>query len=375
MNKISEIIQTEVNSRGIIPFARFMELALYCPEYGYYERETDTVGRAGDFYTSVSAGPLFGELLAGQIVDWLNQLPGDRLQIVEAGAHDGKLAADILGWLRQWRPELFARVEYVICEPSARRRRWQEARLADCGAPVRWLETGLARQAGAFRGVILANELLDALPVHRLGWDAQKRIWFEWGVSWAKDRFVWTRMEEVSAGLILSPVPAELEAVLPDGFIMEICPAAAEWWRAAAQALRAGWLLTLDYGLGAEGAFAAERAQGTLRAYRNHRVSADLLAAPGEQDLTAQVDFGRVRGVGEALGLRTERFETQAKFLVEIGQRFWAEAEACGEWTAARKRNFQTLIHPEHLGRAFQVLVQRRVIPAELADTRVGHLA
>jgi SAM-dependent MidA family methyltransferase len=145
MSKISEIIHAEVISRGILPFARFMELALYCPDYGYYERESDTVGRAGDFYTSVSAGPLFGELLAWQIAVWLKPLPGDRLQIVEAGAHDGKLAADILGWLRQWRPELFARVEYVICEPSVRRRRWQESRLTDCGAPVRWVETEWAQ--------------------------------------------------------------------------------------------------------------------------------------------------------------------------------------------------------------------------------------
>lgn len=375
MSKISEIIRTEVHSRGIIPFARFMELALYCPEYGYYERESDTVGRAGDFFTSVSTGPLFGELLGWQIADWLRQVPGGPVQIVEAGAHDGKLAADILGWLQRWRPELFARVEYVICEPSARRRRWQEKRLTDCGASVRWVETEWAQQAGRFRGVILANELLDALPVHRLSWDASQRTWFEWGVTWDGGKFIWARMESWSAGLIVPPVAAELAAVLPDGFVIEVRPAAAHWWRDAAQALQSGWLLTLDYGLGAGGDWAAHRGQGTLRAYRKHRVSTNLLADPGEQDLTAQVDFAAVRCVGEALGLRTERFESQAKFLVEIGRRFWAEAEARGEWTAARQRNFQTLIHPEQLGRAFQVLVQRRMVPAELADNAVGHIA
>jgi SAM-dependent MidA family methyltransferase len=375
MSKISEIIRREVNSRGIIPFARFMELALYCPDYGYYERESDTVGRSGDFYTSVSVGPLFGELLAWQIAAWLEQLRGPRLQIVEAGAHDGKLAADILGWLRRWRPRIFDRIEYVICEPSTRRRQWQQRRLQDCGAPVRWVESDLSRWPGAFRGVILANELLDALPVHRLGWDAQKRAWFEWGVTWTEDRFVWARMKDLSDSLIMPPLPAGLDTVLPDGFVIELCPAAAQWWRDAAQALQSGWLLTLDYGLEAEGAVAAHRSGGTLRAYRNHRVSSDLLALPGEQDLTAQVDLARVQQVGESLGLRTDCCESQAKFLVAIGERFWPEADARGEWTAARRQNFRTLIHPEHLGRAFKVLVQRRVIAAELADKAVGHIA
>jgi SAM-dependent MidA family methyltransferase len=375
MSKISEIIKNEVLSCGIIPFARFMELALYCPDYGYYERESDTVGRSGDFYTSVSVGPLFGELLAWQSAAWLEQLRGERLQIVEAGAHDGKLAADILGWLRRWRPGIFDRIEYVICEPSTRRRQWQERRLQDYGATVRWMEKDLNRSPGVFTGVILANELLDALPVHRLGWDAQQRTWFEWGVSWAKEQFVWARMDEVSGSLILPPLPAGLDLVLPDGFVLELCPAAAEWWRDAALALRSGWLLTLDYGLDAEGALAAHRNGGTLRAYQNHRVSSDLLARPGEQDLTAQVDFARVQQVGESLGLRTERYESQAKFLVAIGERFWPEADARGEWTAARKQNFRSLIHPEHLGRAFKVLVQRRVVPAGLADNAVGHIA
>jgi SAM-dependent MidA family methyltransferase len=375
MSKISEIIKNEVCSRGVIPFARFMELALYCPDYGYYERESDTVGRSGDFYTSVSVGPLFGELLAWQIAAWLAQLPGERLQIVEAGAHDGKLAADILGWMQRCRPELFNRIEYVICEPSARRRVWQERRLHDYGRKVRWIEDELGRTPGVFRGVILANELLDALPVHRLGWDAQQRTWFEWGVAWDGVQFVWARMDGVSDSLILPPLPAGLDSVLPDGFVLELCPAAAEWWRDAALALRSGWLLTLDYGLGAEGALAAHRNGGTLRAYQNHRVSSDLLARPGEQDLTAQVDFSRVQQVGESLGLRTEQCESQAKFLVEIGEQFWPEADARGEWTTARKRNFRTLIHPEHLGRAFKVLVQRRVLAAELADNAVGHIA
>src|SRR5690349_15235751 len=121
-----------------------MELALYCPVYGYYEKEADTVGRRGDFYTSVSVGSLFGELLAFQFADWFEQDeashgdPTGQLLLVEAGAHDGRLAADVLAWLRHWRPKLFQRIEYRIIESSAVRRGWQAITLANFTEKVRW---------------------------------------------------------------------------------------------------------------------------------------------------------------------------------------------------------------------------------------------
>src|SRR5688572_25194089 len=106
MDELESIIRQEILSKGSISFARFMELALYCPKIGYYERESSPIGRTGDYYTSVSSGPLFGELLARQYVEWLRELGSPELTLVEAGAHDGQLAADILGWLRQFRPDV-----------------------------------------------------------------------------------------------------------------------------------------------------------------------------------------------------------------------------------------------------------------------------
>ena len=129
---------------------------------------------------------------------------------------------------------------------------------------------------------------------------------------------------------------------------------------AAAGALRAGQLLAFDYGLTREEFFTPERGRGTVRAYRRHQATADLLADPGEQDLTAQVNFSAVREAGEAAGLRTTTWVSQAKFLTTILGRILAARESFGEWGSAQNRQFQTLTHPEHLGRPFRVLGQSR---------------
>jgi SAM-dependent MidA family methyltransferase len=283
------------------------------------------------------------------------------VQLVEAGAHDGRLAADILRWLRLARPEQFARLKYVISEPSPRRRAWQRRALAEFDGRVSWLENDESFAAARIAGVIFSNELLDAMPVHRLGWDRERRDWFEWGVALSGAQFAWARMElKSSLRERLPTCPAELREVLPDGFTIELGPAAESWWQQASGVLQRGYLVTLDYGLTAAEIWAPGRHRGTLRSYRQHRVSDDVLAAPGEQDLTAQVDFAAIQRAGERAGLRTERCSMQAEFLLEIVKRFWPEAEQAGRWTSARNRELQTLIHPEHLGRAFRVLVQSR---------------
>lgn len=358
-----------------------MELALYCPVYGYYEKEGDTVGRHGDYFTSVSVGSLFGELLASQFAAWLEGGPKTSSEttieggstgmsgavIVEAGAHHGTLALDILNWMRQWRPALLDRLTYWIVEPSPRRQEWQRRTLAAFGGQVRWasdfhgLRNGHKEDqgGGGVRGIIFCNELLDALPLRRFGWDTSRRCWFEWGVTLEKERFVWTRMparETVEAVLLLSSQNAGLLNVLPDGYTVEMCPAAADWWRQVAECLGEGKLVAIDYGHTEEEIFMPERAEGTLRAYRGHRSSLDVLADPGEQDITAHVNFSAIQRAGEAAGLSTERLVHQAQFLVPLAQALESE------WTPERRRQFQTLIHPEHLGRAFRVLVQSRTV-------------
>jgi len=349
---------------GAIPFARYMDLALYEPGLGYYERAARVVGRGGDFATSVSVGPMFGELLARWILDGAvsrsTELSAGPVELVEAGAHDGRLAEDILDAIGRLGGADAARFSYRIVEPSPVRQAWQAARLARFGDRIRWSPSMPGRQPGGpgVRGVILSNELLDAFPVERWRWSADRRRWVEQGVTWRQDRFEWVCLPTAPPpGWAL---PQELEAVLPEGFVRERSPAAVDWWANAARSLEAGCLLAIDYGLDAEEFLVPHRAEGTLRAYRRHRVSGDLLDSPGEVDLTAHVDFTAIARAGEREGLTTWGCPSQSRFLLGVLESTQRVPGGFPEWTPARVRAFQTLTHPEHFGRSFRVLVQGR---------------
>jgi SAM-dependent MidA family methyltransferase len=367
MQELVEKIRSEIRSRGAIPFHDFMQMALYCPVYGYYEKEADKIGRSGDFYTSVSVGPLFGQLLAYQFAEWLECPEMDcSVQIVEAGAHDGTLARDILLWVRQYRPALFDRLEYWIVEPSNARRSRQAQTLASFQRKVQWTEalpatvnTQHATRNTPFSGVIFSNELLDAMPFHRLRWDAKARRWFEWGVTWAADTFDWVRLTHSGIDDFAPKVPSEVSDVFLDGFTTEVCPNASKWWQDAASSLARGRLVAIDYGLEAEEFLQPERAGGTARAYRGHQLVSDLLADPGEQDITAHVNLSDLTAAGESRRLKTELLTTQTRFLTGIFAKASSAQSQFGEWTEKQTRQFQTLTHPDHLGRAFRVLVQQ----------------
>jgi len=337
-----------------------MVLALYCPDFGYYEKEEDNVGKQGDFFTSVSVGSLFGELLAFQFAEWLSvasERQKAEVRIVEAGAHNGRLAADILTGLRKRHQAIFDRLNYCIVEPSARRKEWQRATLEDFEKQVTWVpEIAGLKTTSAAETIIFSNELLDAMPIRRFGWDAKKEEWFEWGVGLDGEKFVWTRIGISDFGFRIS----DLEPVLPDGYIIETSPAAEVWWREAAGVLKRGRLLAIDYGFTDEERFSPSRTNGTLRAYHRHRVTDDVLANPGAQDLTAHVNFAAIQKIGEEAGLKTELFSGQPQFLVRIAEKIFQRTDSPDKWDASRTRQFQTLTHPEHLGRAFRVLVQSR---------------
>lgn len=367
MTETATILRQEVRQQGVISFARFMELALYCPDSGYYEQPERRIGRAGDFYTSVSIGSLFGELLAHQFSLWTGAGSSSPQLVVEAGAHDGQLAFDVLSWTARHRPALFETFEYWLVEPSLKRQVWQRKKVDKFAGRVRWAETLDGLPQGGVSGVIFSNELLDAFPVHRLGWDAKAGNWFEWGVGLDGEKFFWRRLppdrerdwsgELKRAGF---DIPSALLEVLPDGFVLELSPAAADWWRKAALALRSGRLLTCDYGFTALEFLAPERCRGTLRAYHHHRLSDDILVQPGEQDITAHINFSQLQAVGEEMGLKTEVFSTQACFLASIAKAFWDGTSGTVAPSPQQVRQFQTLTHPTHLGRSFRVLVQSR---------------
>ncbi|HMC28702.1 MAG TPA: SAM-dependent methyltransferase [Verrucomicrobiae bacterium] len=365
MSEIEHLVRQEVSAMGPISFARFMQLALYCPKIGYYERDSRVIGFAGDFYTSPSIGPLFGHLVAAQFAFWSVGSAWQPLSWLEAGAHDGTLALAILEWLGKKQPELLDRLNYCIIESSLVRRQWQEEKLRDYAKYVSWRDSVEALRARSLRGIAFCNEFLDAFPVNRVVWDRSRSKWYEMGIGMEGERFVWRRLEEATididaqmerSGLALT---RELLEVLPDGFVMDLSPEAGDWWMKAAQALDSGKLVAIDYGLTADEILAPERTNGTLRAYYQQRISDDPLARVGEQDLTAHVNFTQLQRIGEAAGLRTETFSTQERFLFDLIQRKLGGI-ASERWSAAEIRQFQSLTHPEQLGRRFRVLVQSR---------------
>jgi len=353
----TEMLRRELAGKAAIPFVRFMELALYHPEYGYYERSADVIGKEGDFYTNVSTGSLFGELLASQFKWWLEG--GQRPVIVETGAHDGRLAGDILSAFEAHHTP----VEYWIVEPSAKRVAWQTEVLGKYRPQIRWFSNEQTLPQTGISGVILAHELLDAFPRHRIGWDADAQQWFEWGGRWGKERFEWVRLPNSAPrdknlpGFFPYPIlPEGLLKVLPDGFTTETCPQAEAWWGRMAQRLQRGCLVAVDYGLETLDFFQPHRAEGTLRSYYRHHLVPDVLLNPGEQDITAMVDFSGIRRVGEQAGLTTVADERQARFLTRIFQRL--SQAGLESWSPAKVRQFMTLTHEEHLGGAFRVLAQ-----------------
>jgi SAM-dependent MidA family methyltransferase len=333
INPAAAMIREEIERAGVISFARFMEMALYHPEHGYYFRGQSHIGKAGDFYTSVSVGSLFGEMLAF----WLaRELPGP-IQIAEAGANDGSLARDILTANRQ-------QVEYFIIEPSARLQDLQRQTLANF-QNVYWVNA--IEELPPIKGAIISNELLDAFPAHVFRWNG---AWREMGVN---EEFQWATLATVPEWAKARLLKLrELEPHLPQNYQLEFAPAAERWWEAAASKLQKGLLLGIDYGDEAHALYA--HIGGTLRAYDDHRV-ADPLINPGEQDLTTSVNFTAIRAAGESAGLVSDPLLSQSNFLSRIAKDFFGAAP-----DPKQVRQFQTLTHPEHLGRAFKVLIQRR---------------
>ncbi len=358
-----QIIQDEIAASGAISFARFMELALYYPALGYYERNLKQTGREGDFFTSVSVGNLYGELLGHDFARRLARMQGSDLLLIEAGAHDGQLACDLLGYWREHQRETYQRVQYVMMEPSAARAEKQIEKLRPFGPKVRWVKSW--EEIPEFRGICFSNELLDAMPVHVFRWNEAAKTWAEWGVTHQRGTFAWKPLADeqksARARKLLGRLSGELLAVLPNAFTVELSPAAVSWWLQAAHRLNEGWLLTADYGFLQDDFFTPQRAGGTLRAYSRHRSRTDLLEAVGEQDITAHVNFSLLMQAGESAGLKQEEFVPQGIYLKTVLEEIERKPAEFPLWTPMRYRQLMSLMHPEHLGRVFKILVQSRL--------------
>lgn len=324
---------------GRMPFAKVMELALYHPEHGYYGRGPRRIGREGDFFTSVSVGPLFGRLLAQLARQEWERLgcPAD-FAIVEQGAHDGQLAADVLAALD------IPGCRYCIVEP---RPEWQQAQRQRLGDRAEWVESISQAPADA---IFLCNELPDAFPVHLVQWN---------GDSW-EECHVDASLEWALAPLSSPELAAEVARLPRDlavGHRMEIGLAALRWVRELAASPVRGAVFIADYGLDAEEF--ATRPDGTLRRYHRHQTDDHLLADLGESDLTCHVHFTRLIEEAASHGLEVRDYDLQGRYLTRLAAPWLKSLDGRG-LDAATLRQFQSLTHPAIMGRSFRCLVLER---------------
>jgi SAM-dependent MidA family methyltransferase len=363
------VIRDEIAaSGGRITFARFMDLALYHPQHGYYLAAERRPGRGGDFLTAPEATPYFGITLARQIAEFWQRLgrPGP-FEIREYGAGIGGLAYDVIAGLSTAAPEAAKALRYRLVEIN-------EHRLAQ--ALAAFDEVGLAHVVVSetpgdalepITGVALANEVADALPVHRLV--LRNGEWRERYVVWQDGWFGEEERPPSDAAVGAGAAVLGEGVTLADGDAIDVSPAAAAWFAGVGHGLARGYALVLDYGYPARELYRTHRLAGTVRGYHAHAVTDDPFRRVGAQDLTAHVDFTALQRAGETAGLRLAGFTTQGAFLASLGLGdFLLELQADPTTTLPDYLRAQTailrLIDPGGLGR-FGVLMMAKHAPVE----------
>lgn len=351
--KLLDRVRDEIDANcGWISFERFMEMALYEPGLGYYSAGALKFGEAGDFVTAPELSPLFSRCIANQCAEIFAHIgPAD---ILELGAGSGAMGADILSELQ--RLDCLPR-NYFILEVSADLRERQRSRIAQLAPElvdrVHWLE----HWPTGFRGVMLANEVLDAQPVQRFR--IRKEQVNAVGVTWQLGRLDWSEVEaDESLESAVRAIERELGAPLPDGYGSEINVRLSAWIKSLAASIDEGVVLFIDYGLPRRQYYRAERREGTLLCHYRHRFHEDPLTHLGVQDIGAWVDFTAVAEAAVDAGMRVLGFTTQAHFLIGNGiERFLAplqEEDLAARVQVARQAMLLTL--PGEMGERFKVI-------------------
>jgi SAM-dependent MidA family methyltransferase len=345
--ELAAAIRAEIaRAGGWIDFSRYMQLALYSPGLGYYSAGSAKLGASGDFVTAPELGGLFGRAVALQLAPELERLPAP--VILELGAGSGLLAAQVLDAL-----ELLGerRVEYRILEPSADLRARQHRTLARFGTRVAWLQRWPERPLS---GAVLANEVLDALPVSRFVKRAGRVL--PLGVTSRGGRFEWSEgPEQAALKAAVAEIERELGEALPADYRSEVCLILPAWLEAAGAALERGVMFLCDYGLVRREYYHPERRDGTLICHYRHRADADPFSLPGLKDLTAWVDFSAAAAAAAGAGLDVAGFTTQAQFLLgtlsNAPHSLALDLESIRELAA-----FKTMVLPGEMGERFKIL-------------------
>ncbi len=364
MNALRQKIEREIQERWPIPFSRYMELCLYDPDLGYYSRNAAQFGKAGDFYTSSDVHAVFGRLLARQFEEMWRVLGSPELiVIVELGPGRGLFAQDVLDWSEKKFPDFFHALRYELDERSPALRQRIEATLSR--------HLGSGRAVLGFEGesdvsrIVFANEFFDALPVEILSSEGSLRI------SSSGGRFLETWAPSS---------PEELEfldryAIHPEAGERVEVPLEAQNQMSKTAQFDHGFVVAIDYGYTREEQLAG-RHRGTLKAIRHHSVSPNAYEAPGEQDITADVNFTALAAAAERQGMQAQKLVTQSQFLLGIGEanEFADAFEECRlpQERAKVALQLKHLVTPAGMGESFHVLVASKGIEEVRARSLAG---
>src|SRR5436189_2011318 len=333
-----ELIRTEIRNCGPQPFDWFMEQVLYHPEHGYYSSGGCVIGRKGDYFTNVSVGPLFGQLMVAQFAEIWEELGKiNDFVIVEQGAYDGQFSRDVLQSLQERRPELFEASRYRIIEPFSILREQQSQTLKPFRDKVEWRSS-----VEPFTGIHFSNELLDAMPVRLIRCNTEKLVDLQ------GDKILFIERPRSS---------------------MAFNQAALDWVDSIAGNLQRGYVIAIDYG------HSGKEFQGNVQVRARHRHLDSPFEEIGHADITMPVDWTSITRRAEANGLRVAGLTDQHHFLTGVVSglgRGGSPEPPAGDWgqsplpdSRKAKRELQTLLHPEMLGRAFQVLALAKNVDPE----------
>ncbi|NOY63114.1 MAG: SAM-dependent methyltransferase [Gammaproteobacteria bacterium] len=364
--RVVELIKARIEAAGgTISFADYMNLALYAPGLGYYSAGAAKFGAAGDFVTAPEISALFSQCLARQCMQVLRALDGGG--VLEFGAGTGAMACDLLRELeaQQCLPDYYCIIE-LSAELRARQRAQFERRAPHLLGLVTWIDE---LPESGMKGVILANEVLDAMAVHRLRWHESGVC--EMGVAWRDDCLCWHEMKLENPHCIeaVNALESVLPQRLPNGYETEINLGMIAWLQSVSDVLQEGAALIIDYGFPRQEYYHPQRNDGTLRCHYRHRAHADPFLYPGLQDITAHVDMTAVAEAAHQAGLTVAGYTSQAYFLLANG--LMEIADSIGA-TATRQqvdiaRQIKTLTLPGEMGELFKVMALTRGIDEPLA--------
>ncbi|MDV3000213.1 MAG: hypothetical protein N5P05_001819 [Chroococcopsis gigantea SAG 12.99] len=364
---ITETIKSSSDER--ITFAQYMALALYHPQHGYYSSGAVKIGNRGDFFTSSSLGPDFGQLLAEQFLE-IGQILGESLSLVEVGAGNGSLAGDILDYLATNATEFYKHLHYIIIEESPVLREIQKVNLEihrENGCNLSW-ESWEDIDNNSLRGCIFSNELIDAFPVHKIVLEKGelKEIYVAIGEPFAE---VIGNLSTPELALYFQRVDIDINSgEYPDGYVSEINLEAVKWIERAARKLDRGYMITIDYGYPARKYYHPQRYRGTLKCYYQHQHHDDPYTCIGNQDITTHVDFTALEKSGEEAGLKNLGYTQQGMFLMALGlgERLLELSGGGYDFqTVIRRRDaLHQLIDPSGLG-GFGVLIGSKGLTPE----------